>query len=390
MGLDSPFLPLSSLGSLSPRVPPPNLDSMPRFRPDVLEISPYVPGRPIADVAAEYGFAAEDVVKLASNESPIPPIPEVLRAMTEALGDIHRYPDNEARRLRAALAVELGVAEDQLLIGGGSSEVLRVVATAVGGPGTSAVYAWPSFVVYRLASVHAMSRTVEVPLDTDQRHDLDAMLAAIDDDTTVVYLCNPNNPTGTIRDAGEIASFVRAVPEHVLVVVDEAYHEYVTEPGHDTAVPLAVELPNLVVTRTFSKIHALASLRIGYGVTAAANVTELRKAQAPFSVTGPGQAGALEWLRHPDEIERRRRLNAEERSSMEARVEALGVDHVPSHANFVSFRLGASTTRTTDSFLRHGIILRPFGGGWVRVTIGTPAENARFLDALERELPALT
>lgn len=362
---------------------------MPRFRADVREISPYVPGRPIADVAAEHGFDPADVVKLASNESPVPPIPEVQQAMAAALADVHRYPDNQARLLTAGLAESLGVEPGQVVVGGGSSEILRIVATAMGGPGTSAVYAWPSFVVYRLASVHAMSRTVEVPLDAERRHDLDAMLAAVTDDTTVVYICNPNNPTGTIRTAEEIAAFVDAVPEQAMVVIDEAYHEYVTDPRHVSALPLALERPNVVVTRTFSKIHALASLRVGYGITAAENVVELRKAQAPFSVTAQGQAGALEWLRHPGEIESRRRANATGRAELEEGLAKLGIAHVPSHANFVSFRLRATTAETTGAFLRHGIILRPFGDGWVRVTVGSEPENRRFLDALRQELDLL-
>jgi histidinol-phosphate aminotransferase len=362
---------------------------MPMFRSDVRAISPYVPGRPIADVAAEHGFDPGDVVKLASNESPIPPIPEVQQAMAAALGEVHRYPDNQARLLTAALAESLGVEAGQVVVGGGSSEILRIVATAMGGPGTSVVFAWPSFVVYRLASVHAMSRVVEVPLDGEQRHDLGAMLAAVTDDTSVVYVCNPNNPTGTIRTAEEIAAFVDAVPEHAMVVIDEAYHEFVTDPRHASALPLAVQRPNVIVTRTFSKIHALASLRVGYGVTAAENVVELRKAQAPFSVTAPGQAGALEWLRHPGEILARRQANAEGRAELERGLSQLGIHHVPSHANFVSFRLRASTTETTEAFLRHGIILRPFGSGWVRVTVGSEVENRRFLEALRLEVDEL-
>jgi histidinol-phosphate aminotransferase len=362
---------------------------VPTFRPDVREISPYVPGRPIADVAAEYGFDPDSVVKLASNENPLPPLPEVREVMAATLSGVNRYPDNEGRLLRAALADQLGVAFGEVMVGAGSSELLRVIAMAAGGPGTSAVYAWPSFIIYRLGSVLAMSARIEVPLDADRRHDLEAMAAAIRDDTTVVYVCNPNNPTGTVVGFAELARFVERVPEGALVVVDEAYHDYVTDPGYATAVPLALERPNVVVTRTFSKIHGLAALRVGYLVGRPDVITELRKAQAPFTVSTTGQEGALESLRHPHAIAGRGRDNASERSRLQAELRSLGVEVVDSQANFISLRLRATTEETTAAFLRHGVILRPFGGGWVRVSVGSPPENDRFLEAMTSELSVL-
>lgn len=362
---------------------------VPTFRADVREISPYVPGRPIADVATDYGFDPDDVVKLASNERPDPPLPQVLDAIARAATEAHRYPDNEGRDLRARLAEMLGVAYEEVMIGAGSSELLRVVATATGGPGTSAVYAWPSFIVYRLASVLAMTERIEVPLDASHSHDLDALLAAIRPDTTLVYVCNPNNPTGTVKTARDIAGFVDEVPERVMVLIDEAYHEYVTDESHATALPLAVERPNVMVTRTFSKVHGLAALRVGYGVSAASNITELRKAQAPFSVTGLAQAAALESLSHPGDIGERVAENAIGRRMIQESLADLGVDHVPSHANFVYFRLGAAADVVTHAFLEHAVILRPFASGWVRVSVGSEGENLRFVEALSAELHRL-
>jgi histidinol-phosphate aminotransferase len=249
---------------------------------------------------------------------------------------------------------------------------------AVGGPGTSAVYGWPSFVIYRLASILMMADRIEVPL-RDHVHDLDAMSAAIRDDTTVVYVCNPNNPTGSHVPAEALGDFVESVPESVLVVIDEAYHEYVTAPDYATAVPLALERSNVVVTRTFSKIHGLAALRVGYAVARVETITELRKAQAPFTVTSLGQAAAVESLRHTDEIEDRRRHNEAERSRLEASLSDLGIDHVPSQANFVYMDASAVSDPARE-YLAHGIIVRVFGD-WVRVTVGAQTENDRFLAA---------
>jgi histidinol-phosphate aminotransferase len=355
-----------------------------RIRDEVQSIAPYRPGRPIADVAREYGFDPSDIVKLASNESPLPPVRQAMAAMVEEIGGINRYPDNDCRDLRHALASHLGVEPTQTWIGGGSSELLRVIATAVGGEGTTAVYAWPSFVVYRLATVVAGATPREVPLD-QHSHDLDAMRAAIDDTTTVVYVCNPNNPTGLHLSADAIAEFVGAVPEDVLVVVDEAYHEYVTAEDYATAIPLALSRPNVIVTRTFSKVYGLAALRVGYAVAQEGTITELRKAQAPFSVTSVGQVGALASLSASEEIARRVAENRRERSRLEGVFADRGLEYVASQANFVYLRLGASTDETSDAFLRHGVILRPFGDGWVRVSVGSPAENDRFLAALDLE-----
>ncbi|MFP5332019.1 MAG: pyridoxal phosphate-dependent aminotransferase, partial [Acidimicrobiia bacterium] len=268
---------------------------------------------------------------------------------------------------------------DHVWVGGGSSELLRVIAMAVGGPGTSAVYAWPSFVIYRLASTLSMSDRVEVPL-VDHRHDLDGLAEAIRPDTTVVYVCNPNNPTGTHVSADELAAFVERIPERVLVVIDEAYHEYATAGDYGTAVPLAVERPNVVVTRTFSKIHGLAALRVGYGIARPDVIVELRKAQAPFTVTSLGQAAAVESLQQSEAIASRAAANASERERMSATLAESGVPVVPSQANFLFFRL-PDLADPAAAFLRFGIIVRVLGGG-VRVTVGTPQENDRFLAAV--------
>lgn len=357
-----------------------------RVRDDVRKISPYTPGRPISEVARSAGLDPHDIVKLASNESPLPPTRPALAAMAEAITTINRYPDNDCHDLRVALAPRLSVDVEQVWVGGGSSDLLRVIATAMGGAGTNAVYAWPSFVVYRLATVLAHAIPREVPLTAEHVHDLEAMNAAIDADTTVVYLCNPNNPTGTLLGSAAVENFIDTVPDDVLIVVDEAYHEYVTATDHVSAVPLAIERSNVIVTRTFSKVYGLAALRVGYAVAQAETITQLRKAQAPFTVTSVGQVGAIASLTAIEEIDRRIELNRSERARMEAVFSDHGLEFVPSHANFVYLRLGESTESIAAAFLDHGVIVRPFRNGWIRVSVGTPEENDRFLSALQIEL----
>lgn len=361
-----------------------------RFRADLAEISPYRPGRPIIEVAAEYGFDPSEIVKLASNESPLPPMAGARQAILERIGDVNRYPDNDSRLLRGRLATHLGVEAGEVWVGAGSSELLRVTANTLGGPGTSAIYAWPSFVVYRLATRLAHTEAIEVPLTADGVHDLDAMVAAIRPDTSLVYVCNPNNPTGTLVDQRRLERFLDEVPEDVLVLVDEAYHEYVTSAGYRSMLPQASERPNLIVTRTFSKVYALASLRVGYAVAQASTIEQLRRAQAPFSVNDLGQAAAIASLDSPDELNDRIALNAAGRHWLENRLAELGVRFVASQANFVYLRLGAPTDVVTEAFVRHGVIVRPFPAGWVRVSVGTTAENQRFADALDAEIAALS
>ncbi len=360
-----------------------------RIRPDLREIPPYRPGRSIADVAREEGLEVADIVKLASNECPLPPFPEVREVLVAAAGEVHRYPDNDQRLLREAVAADLGVEPDQVWAGAGSSELLRIMALAVGGPGTSAVYAWPSFVIYRLASRLAMSERIEVPLDADMVTDPEAMLAALRDDTTIVYVCNPNNPTGTYLSATTVADLVARVPDEVLVVVDEAYHEYVTATDHRSAVALVADHPNLVVTRTFSKIYGLAGLRVGYAVGRPDTLAELRKPQAPFTVNSLAQVAAVEALRYPERVAERREMNRAGRDILEKGLADLGVDYVPSQANFVFFRPGPDTDLTAGSLLRHGVVIRAMSSGWVRVTVGSEAENRRFLEVLAGELDGL-
>lgn len=364
---------------------------MPRFRPDIAALTPYEVGRPIADVVRELGFDPATVIKLASNESPEGPFPGVIEAAARAMEGANRYPNPDCWDLGRRLAPDLGVSFENLLFGAGSVALLAEIAQALGGPGTKAVYGWPGFIMYRFVSVWAMTETVEVPLDDRFELDLDAIAAAIDEDTRVVYLCNPNNPTGTIKSAGEIEDFVAAIPEWVLVAVDEAYHDFVTDERYRTAIPLALRHPNVVVLRTFSKIYSLAAQRIGYAVGQEKTLGLIRRAQAPLTVNHVAQAAALASLGQPEEVRRRREANAAARRHLEAVFAERGLESPRSHTNFLMFRTPhADSGELADAFLRRGVIMRPLSRGWMRVTVASEEENRRFVEVLDEILEEIS
>ena len=355
--------------------------SSPTFRPDLDTIPRYVPGKPIEEVAREFGLTSID--KLASNENPTEPFPAVVEAIADAAHLVNRYPDSASYDLTQQLADFHGVAPETIWVGAGSSEVLRCTALSVGGPGTSAVYANPSFVMYVIGTRLSGADTNPVPLGDNLDHDLDAMLAAIRDDTTVVYVCNPNNPTGGIRSGADVRAFIDEVPERITVVVDEAYAEYVTDDRYESLLAEAPGRANVLVARTFSKIYGLAGLRIGFGVGNPALIDKLRTTQAPFSVSAVSQAAASEALRHQDDVEQRRKDNAIGRITMTEGLTDLGYRVAPSQANFVYFET-RDAQALTDGLLQVGVIVRPFGEA-IRVSVGTSDENARFL----KEIAAL-
>jgi histidinol-phosphate aminotransferase len=364
---------------------------MPTFREDIAALTPYEVGRPIDEVAREHGIDPARVIKLTSNESPEGPFPGVVEAAAAAMARSNRYPDPSLWDLGHRLAAELGVEFSNLLFGAGSVALLVEIANAVGGPGTKAVYGWPGFVMYRFVSVWAMTKWVEVPLDDDHELDLEGIAERVDGDTRVVYLCNPNNPTGTIKTAEEVRRFVDGLPESVLVVIDEAYHDFVTDDRYRTAIPLALERPNVVVLRTFSKIYALAAQRIGYGVGQTATLREIRKAQAPLTVNQVAQAAALASLGQPEEVRRRREGNGAARRFIEATLSERRLEFPKSHTNFVYFRMPDPGSRVLAAeFTRRGVIIRPLSRGWMRVTVGSESENRRFVEVLDEVLDAIS
>jgi histidinol-phosphate aminotransferase len=358
---------------------------VPTFRPDLASIPKYVPGKPIADVAREFGLTSID--KLASNECPEPPFPEIVPVIASMASSINRYPDDGAHELTTAIGAHLDVPTESVWPAAGSSENLRSTALAVGGPGTSAVYAVPSFVMYAIGTLIAHAEPITVPLTASYSHDLDAMAGAIRDDTTVVYVCNPNNPTGGIRSGADVRGFIDTIPERVTVVIDEAYAEYVTDPSYSSMVHDAVERPNVLVTRTFSKIYGLAGLRVGYAVGSAELVSKLRAPQAPFSVSSLAQVAAVEALRHSDRVDSRRERNANGRDGLSDGLRARGVVVADSQANFVYFEPDGPPTDLAEQLMRRGVIVRPLGPG-LRVTVGTDGENQRFLAMWDDVEPA--
>lgn len=353
---------------------------MPTYRPDLESIPRYSPGKPIEEVARELGIGSID--KLASNECPIEPFPEVVDAIAVAGAMVNRYPDSGQYELTNAIAQHHGVDPSSVWVGAGSSEVLRCTALSVGGPGTNAVFAHPSFVMYQIATRVAHGEPIAVPLDDNFDHDLDAMLAAITGETTIVYVCNPNNPTGGIRSGRDVRAFIDAVDESVTIVIDEAYAEYVTGQTFESMLNFSPSKPNVLVARTFSKIYGLAGLRVGFGVGHPDLIDSLRTTQAPFAVTAPAQAAALAALPLQDRVAERSKANARGREYLAAELSGRGYRVAESQANFVYFEPEGDVSGLFDMLLRQGVIVRVLGAG-VRVTVGTRSENEHFLGALD-------
>ena len=354
----------------------------------VRRISPYVGGKPIEEVARELGLEASSIVKLASNENPRGPSPKALAAIAQAAADITRYPDGNAFALKQALAVRLHVDPAQIVLGNGSNDILELVTHAFLRPGDEAVYAEHAFAVYPRATQARGATGVVVPA-RDYGHDLTAMLAAITPRTRIVFVANPNNPTGTWIAPDVLERFVAAVPPEVLVVLDEAYNEYLEPEQQAEATRWIARHPHLVVSRSFSKAYGLAALRIGYGVMDAAVADLVNRVRQPFNVNALAQAAALAALADVEYVEESRRLNRAGLAQLGAGFAKLGVSALPSHGNFVLVKVG-DATKVYGALLRQGVIVRPVANyglpQWLRITVGLPAENERFLTALAAAL----
>jgi histidinol-phosphate aminotransferase len=354
---------------------------VPTYRSELDSIPRYTPGKPIGEVARELGI--ESVDKLASNECPTEPFPEVVEAIAAAGVTVNRYPDSGQYELTNAIADHHGVDPSSVWVGAGSSEVLRCTALSVGGPGTSAVFAQPSFIMYRIATLVAHADPIAVPLDDRFDHDLGAMLAAITDTTTIVYICNPNNPTGSVRSGRDMRAFIEAVDDSITIIIDEAYAEYVTDSTYESMLDLAPSKPNVLVARTFSKIYGLAGLRVGFGVGHPDLIANLRTTQPPFAVTAPAQAAALAALPLQNQVVERAAANAAGRTYLASGLSSRGYRVADSQANFVYFEPEGGASELFDALLHRGVIVRVLGDG-VRVTVGTAGENERFIAALDQ------
>ena len=360
------------------------------FRPAVQGLVPYEPGKPVEEVQRELGLAR--CVKLASNEGPFGPFPAAVEALQRAVADLNRYPDGGAWRLRTALAERHGVSFEEVAVGSGADGLIDLLSQASLDPGDEMVCGWPSFATYPIDAAKLGAVPVKVPL-RDDRYDLDAMLEAITPKTRLVFVCHPNNPTGTMNTRAELDAFLDRVPGHVLVVIDQAYREYVDDPVYPDAVDEYQRAGRPVaVLRTFSKIYGLAGLRVGYMVAPPAVVTATNKVKRAFDVSSAAQEAALASLEDVDEIARRRRLNAESRDQLREILESAGLPPAgPAFGNFLYAETGADTRPLFEALLAEGVIVRPLHGFGaptaIRVSCGTPDENAYFAGALARARP---
>jgi histidinol-phosphate aminotransferase len=357
---------------------------------NIRAISPYQPGKPISELAREMGLAERDIVKLASNENPLGMSPVAREAATGALAEVARYPDGNGFALKSALSDRLGVSPERIVLGNGSNDVLELAARAMLAPGRSAVYAQYGFAVYPLATRATGAHGIEVPA-RDFGHDLDAMLAAIRSDTRVVFIANPNNPTGTFIDGDAVEAFIARVPEDVLVVLDEAYTEYLAPERRYDSIGWTARHANLLVSRTFSKAYGLAGLRVGYGVGNAALIDLLNRVRQPFNVGNVALAAAGAALGDEEFIARSAQLNRRGMEQLTGAFRERGLQWIESSGNFVALRVGDAAA-VNAALLRQGVIVRPVAGygmpEWLRVSIGLPEENARFVEALRTALDA--
>ncbi|MDQ5905152.1 MAG: histidinol-phosphate aminotransferase [Pseudomonadota bacterium] len=352
----------------------------------VRAISPYLPGKPITELAREMGIPVEKIVKLASNENPLGMSPKAKAALEKAAGTLERYPDDFD--LKKALADHTGLGMERVVLGNGSNDVLDLIARVFLAPGRSAVFAQHAFAVYPLATLATGAELIIVPAK-DFGHDLDAMRAAIRPDTRIVWVANPNNPTGTFLPYPQLKVFLQSVPEDVVVVLDEAYNEYLLPADRVDTVGWLAEFPNLVITRTFSKIYGLAGLRIGYALASAEIAGLMNRVRQPFNCNNLALAAAVAALDDHAFVARSYELNRNGMEMIIAGLKRLGLSHIPAHGNFVTFKV-ADAAGVNQRLLKQGVIVRPIGGygmpDWLRVTIGTEPENARFLEALEKAL----
>jgi len=362
------------------------------FRRAIADLVPYEPGKPVDEVQRELGL--DRVVKLASNEGPFPPFPEALEAIERTARDLNRYPDGGVWALRSALAERHGVSFEEVVVGAGADGVIDLLSQATLDPGDEIVCGWPSFPSYVLDAAKLGAVSKKVPL-RNHMHDLDALLAAIGPRTKLVYVCHPNNPTGTANGRDELAGFLDRVPDHVLVVLDQAYFEYIDDPDYADGIAEHFQAGRrVVVLRTFSKIYGLAGLRVGYGVAPKDVVAATSKVRRAFDVTATAQAAALASIDDDDEIARRRAENARGRAELEAVVRSHGLEVAgPSLGNFVYVEVGEGRP-VFERLLREGVIVRPLDGfgapSAIRVTVGTSEENTFFAEAFGRVFSAVS
>ena len=359
----------------------------------VRKLTPYLPGKPIGELERELGIS--NIVKLASNENPLGPSPKALAAIQSAVNELQLYPDGGGFDLKAALAAKLKVGVAQITLGNGSNDVLELVARAFLSVETSALFSQHAFAVYPIVT-QAIGATACVAKAHDGTrgirygHDLEAMASLIDDKTRVIFIANPNNPTGTFLTRDELGGFLRIVPDTALVVVDEAYFEYVNEPNYPNALEWLDEYPNLIVTRTFSKAYGLAGLRVGYAISSPGLADLLNRVRQPFNVNSLALVAAAEALSDDEHLKRTIELNLNGLAMLEEAMGKRGLSNIPSLGNFLTIDVGRNASPVYEALLREGVIVRPIANyglpNHLRVTVGTESQNQTFLAALDRVL----
>jgi histidinol-phosphate aminotransferase len=358
------------------------------LNPALKDVPVYQPGRPIEEVARELGLPATSIIKLASNENPLGPSPAALAAMQKAIAHLHLYPDGNAFYLKERLAKKLEMKPANLILGNGSNEIIEFVGHALMGPGVDVVVSQYCFAIYPIIARLFGANPIVVPA-RNYGHDLLAMLAAITPKTKVVFVANPNNPTGTLAPREDALRLINEAPKNVLVVMDEAYIEFLDEPVDLLPLIRRSEKPNLLIMRTFSKIFGLAGLRLGYGIAQPELIAALEKIRQPFNINSIAQAGALAALDDAEHVRKTRANNAAGLKFLAEGLKQLGLELIPSSANFILARAGDGQ-RVFNELQKRGVIVRPLGGyqlpEWIRISVGTPEENQRCLAALKEIL----
>jgi histidinol-phosphate aminotransferase len=361
------------------------IDQVPEY---IRSLIPYAPGKPIEEVEREVGIS--NSIKLASNENPLGPSPLALEAMRQKLAELHLYPDGDCFYLKKALATRFHVSSEQLIFGNGSNEIIELAIRTFMRAGDEAVMARQAFVVYKLVVQAVGGISKEVPL-RDFTHDLEAIGKAISSKTRIVFLANPNNPTGTIYRRAQWEAFLNQVPPDVLIIVDEAYFEYVEAADYPNSLHYHPQGKTLLTLRTFSKLYGLAGLRVGYGIADKEIISLMHRVRQPFNVNAPAQWAALAALDDREHVRRSLESNHHGRQYLTREFARLGIEYVPSHANFVLLRVGQGE-EVFNRLLAQGIIVRPMGGyqfpEYIRVTIGTMDENRKFIDGLKKAVGA--
>lgn len=351
--------------------------------PGIETLEAYQGGKPIEEVKRELGIS--NIIKLASNENPLGPSPLALQAIEESAKQVHFYPDGNGFYLKADLAKHLGVTEDHLLLTNGSNEVLTLVGETYLRPGDEVIYAENAFVVYEHVALVSGATAVVVPMQNNTHH-LSSMASAITDKTKVIFIANPNNPTGTMVTAIETAHFMAQVPENVLVVFDEAYYEYVTNPDYPHTLPYVMEDRNFIITRTFSKIYGLAGLRVGYGIAPPSIITTINPVRQPFNCNAIAQAAARAALKDTDYVKKSKELNEIGKTFLYAAFDKLGLRYIKTEGNFVMVFVNQTGADFVDAMMKKGVIVRGMASygfpNAIRVTIGRQAENERFIEVL--------